>query len=123
MSTPNFKFPEKFFRITGTARGHRRDVHPPVQLPAVQWNSGLTHRETGTAAAVPVVFTDASGNDHTFSLSFRTSFRLAITMPVSANRAMTLGSTMRLLNISVNSQTKSLPDTVPRKMNTSAITV
>ena len=60
---------------------------------------------------------------YTFSLSFLTSFRLATTIPVSANRAITLGSTMRLLNISVTSHTKSLPDTVPRKMNTRAMTV
>ena len=60
---------------------------------------------------------------YTFSLSFFTSFRLATTMPVRANRAMTLGRTIRLLNISVTSHTKSLPDTVPRKMNTRAMTV
>ena len=60
---------------------------------------------------------------YTFSLSFFISFMLATTMPVRANRAMTLGRTIRLLNISVTSHTKSLPDTVPRKMNTRAMTV
>ena len=60
---------------------------------------------------------------YTFSLSYFTSLRLATTMPVRANRAMTLGSTMKLLNISVTSHTKSLPETVPRKMNTSAMMV
>ena len=60
---------------------------------------------------------------YAFSLSFFTSFRLATTIPVRANRAMTLGRTIRLLNISVTSHTKSLPDTVPRKMNTRAIMV
>ena len=60
---------------------------------------------------------------YTFSLSFFISFMLATTMPVRANKAMTLGRTMRLLNISVTSHTKSLPDTVPRKMNTRAMTV
>ena len=63
------------------------------------------------------------GEDPTFSSPFLTSFRLAATMPVRANSAMTLGRTMRLLNMSVSSQTKSLPETVPRKMNTSAMTV
>ena len=60
----------------------------------------------------------------TFScLPLLTSLRLAMTMPVRAKRAITLGRTMKLLNISVTSQTKSLPETVPRKMNTKAITV
>ena len=122
MSTPNFKFPEKFFRAAEAAQG-RRDAHLLYDRPPRGKTVDRRHRETGTAAAVPVVFVGASGGDHTFSLSFRTSFRLATTIPVSANRAMTLGSTIRLLNISVSSQTKSLPDTVPRKMNTSAITV
>ena len=60
---------------------------------------------------------------YTFSLFFFISLRLATTMPVRANRAMTLGSTMKLLNMSVTSHTKSLPETVPRKMNTSAMMV
>lgn len=42
------------------------------------------------------------------------------TTPVRANRAMALGMTMRLLNISVSSHTRSLEARVPRKMNTRA---
>ena len=59
----------------------------------------------------------------TFSLFCRPSFSMAITMPVRANSASALGRTMRLLNISVSSHTKSLPVRVPRKMNTRAIMV
>ena len=44
------------------------------------------------------------------------------TTPVRANRAMALGMTMRLLNISVSSHTRSLEARVPRKMNTRART-
>ena len=122
MSTPNSEISGEFLESPERHVLPRWRTHP-VQIPAAREGSWRRHQKTGTAAAVPVVFADAVSGDHTFSLSFRTSFRLAITMPVSANRAMTLGSTMRLLNISVSSHTKSLPDTVPRKMNTSAITV
>ena len=59
----------------------------------------------------------------TFSLFCRPSFSMATTMPVRANSASALGRTMRLLNISVSSHTKSLPVRVPRKMNTRAIMV
>ena len=45
------------------------------------------------------------------------------TILVRANRAMALGMTIRLLNISVSSQTKSLDIRVPRKINTRAITM
>ena len=45
------------------------------------------------------------------------------TIFVRAKRAMTLGMTMSWLNISESSQTRSLEARVPRKMNTSAITV
>ena len=45
------------------------------------------------------------------------------TIFVRAKRAMTLGMTMSWLNMSESSQTRSLEARVPRKMNTSAITV
>ncbi len=61
--------------------------------------------------------------DQTFSLLCWPSFSMATTIPVRANRARALGRTMRLLNISVSSHTKSLPVRVPRKMNTRAMMV
>ena len=42
---------------------------------------------------------------------------------VRANRAMALGMTIRLLNISVSSHTRSLDIVVPRKMKMRATTV
>ena len=48
---------------------------------------------------------------------------LPTTILVRANRAMTLGMTMRLLNISVSSHTRSLLIMVPIRMNTRAMRV
>ena len=48
---------------------------------------------------------------------------LLTTILVRANRAMTLGMTMRLLNISVSSHTRSLLIMVPIRMNTRAMRV
>ena len=45
----------------------------------------------------------------------------ATTIPVSAKRARVLGMTIRLLNISVSSQTRSLETSVPMKMKARAI--
>ena len=73
-------------------------------------------KERGEADASPLL-------RYTVGLRLLTSLRLVTTMPVRAKRAMTLGRTMKLLNISVTSQTKSLPEIVPMKMNASAITV
>lgn len=46
----------------------------------------------------------------------------ATTMPDSASSAMTFGTTMSWLNISVSSQTRSLESSEPRKMNAIAMT-
>lgn len=48
---------------------------------------------------------------------------IQFTILVRANRAMTLGMTMRLLNISVSSHTRSLLIMVPIRMNTRAMRV
>ena len=59
-----------------------------------------------------------------FLLSFfsSASWTEVTTILVRAKRAMALGMTMRLLNISVSSHTRSLLMTVPRNTNTSAMT-
>ena len=54
---------------------------------------------------------------------FFTDCRLLTTKPVNAKSAMVFGMTIRLLNISDNSHTKSLDASVPKKMNANAITV
>ena len=65
--------------------------------------------------------TRAWSSSYFFSLS-PTPWVDLTTTPVRANRAMALGMTIRLLNISVSSHTRSLDITVPRKMKTRAMT-
>lgn len=55
--------------------------------------------------------------------SLFTRFIALVTMLPNANNAIAFGITIKLLNISDNSHTRSLEARVPRKMNTSAITV
>ena len=113
MSTPKFKITREIFRrrpnvLRALPDSRRKGKGGPwKRSPFVSVKAG-TYLKAGA---------------YTFSLSFCISFRLAMTMPVRANSAMTLGRTIRLLNMSVSSQTKSLPETVPRKMNTSAMMV
>ena len=63
------------------------------------------------------------GKDHFLPGMRFGSLACLTTRLVSANSAMALGMTMRLLNMSLSSQTRSLDIIVPRKMNTSARTV
>ena len=56
-------------------------------------------------------------------IRFLASMQDFTTIPDRATRPITLGMTMMLLNISVSSQTRSFCSSVPRKMNTRAITV
>ena len=64
-----------------------------------------------------------NGKDHFLpGMRFGSSACLT-TRLVRANSATALGMTMRLLNMSLSSQTRSLDIIVPRKMNTSARTV
>lgn len=71
-----------------------------------------------SGALLPILTED--GKDHFLpGMRFGSSACLT-TRFVRAKRAMTLGMTMRLLNISLNSQTRSLAIIVPRKMKMSA---
>ena len=74
-----------------------------------------------SGALLPILTED--GKDHFLpGMRFGSSACLT-TRLVRANSATALGMTMRLLNMSLSSQTRSLDIIVPRKMNTSARTV
>ena len=78
----------------------------------------LAQEMNESGALLPILTED--GKDHFLpGMRFGSSACLT-TRFVRAKRAMTLGMTMRLLNISLNSQTRSLAIIVPRKMKMSA---
>ena len=100
-------------------RGMKAMTIPAHSFPLCR--DGRINIPERTQASAPVCF--RKRGDQAFPAPARPRpWAILTTVPVRAKRAMALGITIRLLNMSVSSHTRSLDMRVPRKMKARAMT-